>query len=233
MVSLPDAAIFGGAVGLAIAMFGVLTISAEKRPSEYTPLLLAGFGGAAVGSTSLSLLSPLSLETNAIVGGGVGLFVGLSSSVMKQYFAPVRLGPACTVAIIGTVLFAGVGPLVGNTIGWTAAGAISLPSVAILAQCLRRGSAELVDESNQPVQVIPRREMCWITARHSWSLCNPLAWGWNGLLAGLLASLWGSWVTDQPDVSAARWLFLVCGGLAAGAIVLARLRILKRPANPS
>src|SRR5262245_24190630 len=89
MVPLPGAVTMGGAVGLALVMLGILTINRDNHRTEYTPLQLAAFGGAAVGSASLSLLSPFSLELNLALGGAVGFFVGLVTSVLKQYFAPV------------------------------------------------------------------------------------------------------------------------------------------------
>lgn len=228
MVPWPGAATPGGAVGLALVMLGVLTIGLGKRP-EHTPITLAAFGGAAVGSASLSLLGPLSRELNLTLGGGVGFFVGTCSSVVRQSFAPVSVVSACTIAITGAALFAGVGSLVGGTIGWAAAGGVSLFWVAVLSEWLRREPAVEVDANEQPVRVIPRREMCRQTARQSWSLSDPLAWGWNGLFGGLLASLWAFWAADHPDVGAVRQPFLVCGGLAAVVIVVTRLGILKLP----
>src|SRR5262245_27727492 len=183
-------------------MLGVLTINMDNKRSEYTPIQLAGFGGAAVGSASISMLSPLSLELNLTLGGGVGFFVGLVTSVMKQYLAPVNLVPACTIAFTGAALLAGVGFLVGGTTGWAAAGGISLSWVAILAESLRREPALEIDANEQPVRVIPRREMCWRTAQQSWSLYHSLAWGWHGLFGGLLASLWAFWAANHPDVRA-------------------------------
>src|SRR5262245_14181453 len=63
LVPLPGSATLGGAVGLALVMLGVLTVGWGER-SEQTPITLAAFGGAAVGSASLALLSPLGLELN-------------------------------------------------------------------------------------------------------------------------------------------------------------------------
>jgi len=229
MAPIPGAVTIGGAVGLALVMLCVFSVSIDDKRSEYTLMQLAAFGGAAVGSVSLSLLSPLSLELNLTLGGCVGLFVGLCSSVMKQHFAPVSIVSAGTIAIMAAVLFAGVGSLLGDTMGWAAAGGVSLFGVAVLSECLRRKPVVEVDANEQPVREIPRRRMCWQTAGQSWSLTYPPAWGWHGLFAGLLASLWTSWAVDHPDAGVTRNVFLSCGGLAAVVIILTRLGVL----NPS
>jgi len=226
MVPLPGAATIGGAVGLALVMLGDLTLDLGKR-SGYTPIQLAAFGGAAAGSASLSLLNPLSPDVNLVLGAGVGFFVGLLSSVMKQHFAPVSVVPAGTIAFTGTALFAGVGSSLGGAPGWAAASAISLFWMAIVAECLRREPAVLIDANEKPARVIPRREMCWQAARQGWSLSFPLVWGWNGLCGGLLASLWAVWAADHPNVDAMRKPFLACGGLATVVIIVTRLGILK------
>jgi hypothetical protein len=228
MVPLPGAATLGGAVGLALVLLGVLTIRWGER-SEHTPLTLAAFGGAALGSASLARLSPLGLELNVALGGCVGFLVGAFSSGMKQYFAPVSVVPAWAIAITGAALFAGVGSLVGGTVGWAGAGSVSLFWVAVLSECLRREPAVEIDANEQPIRVIPRREMCRQTVRQSWSPSYILAWGWHGLLGGLLASLWASWAADHADMGALRKPFLVCGGLAAAVIIGTRLGLLKPP----
>jgi hypothetical protein len=226
-VAFPAAVTLVGAAGLAFTMLSVLTIRWGQTRSELTPMYLASLGGAAAGSASLSLLSPLSPQVSVVLGGGVGFFVGLITSVMKQYFAPVTALHACTITLAGTALFAGIGFLVGGVVGWTAAGGISLSLVACLAECWRRDPAVEIDAGEQPIRVIPRREMCRHVVRQSWSLTDPLAWGWNGLLGGLLASNWASWVAAHPDVGAVRVPFLACGGLAAVSIIGVRLGILK------
>jgi len=228
LVPLPGSATLGGAVGLALVLLGVLTVGWGER-SEQTPITLAAFGGAAVGSTSLALLSPLGPELNLALGGGLGLVLGLCSSVMKQHFAPVRAAPACALAITGAALFAGVGSLVGGTIGWTAAGGLSLFWVAVLAECWRRTPAVEIDANEQPLREIARRERCRQTVRQSWSPSYPLAWGWHGLFGGLLASPWAFWAANHPDLTAVRKPFLVCGGLAGVVIVVTRLGIVKPP----
>ena len=186
LVPVPGSATLGGAVGLALVLLGVLTVGWGER-SEHTPITLAAFGGAAVGSASLSLLNPPGREWNLALGGCAGLVIGLCSSVMKQHFAPVSAVPACALAITGAALFAGVGSLVGGPIGW-AAGGLSLFWVAVLAECWRRTPAVEIDANEQPIREIPRREMCRQTAWQSWSPSYPLAWGWHGLFGGLLAS---------------------------------------------
>jgi hypothetical protein len=98
--------------------------------------------------------------------------------------------------------------------------------MAILAECLRREPALEIDANEQPVRVIPRHERCRQIARQSWSLSDPLAWGWHGLFGGLLASLWAFWATDRPGGGATYKPFLICGGLAAVVIILTRLGIL-------
>ena len=228
MVALPGAVTLGGVVGLALVMLGVLTIGWGDR-SEHTPITLAAFGGAAIGSASLSRLGPLSLELNLALGGCAGFFVGLCSSIMKQYFAPVSVVAAGMVAITAAALFAGVGSLFGGTAEWAAAGGISLFSVAVLSDCLRRKPVVEVDANERPVREIPRRQMCWQAALQSWSPTYPLAWGWHGLFAGLLASVWTFWAADQPDPGETRRAFLVCGGLAAVVIIVTRLGVLNPP----
>ena len=91
MVAVPGAATVGGAAGLFLVIFGVLTVGVGKR-SEYTPIQLAALGGAAVGSASLLLFNPLSPTLNLLLGAGVGLFAGLSSSAMKQCFCTSLIG---------------------------------------------------------------------------------------------------------------------------------------------
>jgi hypothetical protein len=226
-VPFQGADVLGGTVGLACVMIGVLTINLGDKRSEFTPLYFATLGGAASGSASLLLLRPFGLEVNVLLGGGVGLFVGLCTSVMKQYFAPVPLLHACMVAVSGAALVASVGSLVGDALGWAAAGGISLCAVAVLTECLRRDPAVEIDATEQPIRLIPHREMCWHTLRQSWSLLDPLAWGWNGALGGLLASHWASWVADHPDAGAVRTPFLVCGSFAAVLTVIVRLGFLE------
>jgi hypothetical protein len=133
------------------------------------------------------------------------------------------------VAIMAAALFAGVGSLLGGTTGWAAAGGISLFWVAVLSECLRYKPAIEVDANEQQVREIPRRQMCWQTARQSWSPTFRLAWGWHGLFAGLLASLLTFWAADQPDPRETRKAYLVCGGLAAVVIIATRLGLLNRP----
>jgi hypothetical protein len=232
MIPFPDAGLIGGVAGLALVLLSVLTTSWHNKRSEFIPIGLAGFGGAAVGSASLLVLNPPLPREVIGLGGGAGLFVGLCTSVMKQYFAPVSVLHAVTSALAGTALLAGIGLLIGGPIGWAAAGAVSLFSLAMFTECLRREPAVLVDEKEQPIRVIPRREMCGHVARESWSFSAPLAWGWNGLFGGLFASLWFSWAADRPGASAVRLPFLVCGSLAALGIIAAHLGILK-PARPS
>jgi hypothetical protein len=227
MIPFPGADMMGGVAGLALVLLSVLTISRDDKRAQFDPMGLAGFGGAAAASASLLLLNPLLAKGVVLLGGGAGFFVGLCTSVMKQYFAPVSVLHAGTSALAGTALLAGVGLLVGGPLGWAAAGAIFLFSVAMFTECLRREPAVLVNENEQPIRVIPRREMCGRIARQSWSLSAPLAWGWNGLLGGLFASLWFFWAADHPNAGAVRLPFLVCGGMAAAGILGARLGILK------
>jgi hypothetical protein len=228
MVQLPGAATVGGAIGLALALFAVLTIGLGQR-TEHTPITLALFGGAAAGSASLTLLSPLAPELNLALGGGLGIFVGLCSSVMRQYLARVRVVPAFAIAVAGATPFAGIGSLIGGPFGWAAAGGVSLFGVAMLSECFRAVPAVEIDADEKPVRVIPRREMIRQIARQSWSLTDPLAWGWHGVLGGLMATLWALWTADHPDTGAVHKPFLVCGGLAAAVIVAMRLGILKPP----
>ncbi|HJZ92220.1 MAG TPA: hypothetical protein VKE40_15195 [Gemmataceae bacterium] len=230
MVPLPGAATVGGAIGLALAMFAVLTIGLGKQ-SEHTPITLALFGGIAAGSASLALLSPFAPAADLVLGGVLGLLIGLCSSVMRQYFARVRLVPAFAISLVGAGVFAEVGLLIGGPLGWAAAGGISLFGVAILAECFRSDPAVEVDADEKPVRVIPRREMIRQITRQSWSLTDPLAWGWHGLIAGLLANLWASWAAEHPDMSLVHRPFLVCGGLAAAVIFATRLGLLKPPAQ--
>jgi len=232
MTPWPGAETLGGAAGLALAMFGVLTINTNDIRSAYAQIQLAAFGGAAVGSASLALLAPFRPDVNPLLGGGVGFFVSLLSCVMKQHLAPVKLIPAATIAIATATLFAGVGFLIGGPIGWAAAGGIALFAAAMLAECCRREPAVEIDANEQPVRTISRREMCRHTARESWSLSNPLAWGWHGALAGLAAYFWAVWAANHNDDRALHTPFLTCGGLAALVIILTRLGLLK-PRQPS
>jgi hypothetical protein len=222
MLQFPGAATLGGAAGLALVIFSVLTVGLGER-TELIPAAVAGFGGVAAGSVSLSLLIPPGTAVHLAVGGLAGFFVGMCSSVMKQQFAPVGIGPASVIAITGAVLFAGIGLLLGGWIGWAAAGGISLFWIAVLAECMRRQPAVLVDGDGQPIREIPRRETCWRVVRQSWSPTDPLAWGWHGVIGGILASFWVSWATEHPDTSLVRNAFLICGGAAAVVIVAIRL----------
>ena len=232
MAPWPGAETFGGAAGLALAMFGVLTVNSNSERSAYAPIQLAAFGGAAVGSASLALLAPFRLDVNPLLGGAVGFFVSLLTCVMNQHLAPVSLIPAGTIAIATATLFAGIGSLIGGPIGWAAAGGISLFAAVMLAECWRREPAVEIDANEQPVRTISRREMCWHTARQSWSLTFSLAWGWHGVLAGLAAYFWAVWAADHNDDRAIHTPFLTCGGLAALVIILTRLGLLK-PRQPS
>jgi len=222
MFEIAGAATLGGAVGLALVIFSVLTVGVGTR-SELIPAALASFGGAAAGSVSASFLSPPGTVVELAVGGLAGLFVGMCSSVMKQQFAPVGIGPASGIAITGAALFAVIGLLLGGWVGWAVAGGISLFWLAVLAEWLRRQPAVLVDGDGQPIREIPRRETCWRVVRQSWSLTDPLAWGWHGVIGGLVAYLWASWAAGHPDTSLVRYAFLVCGGLAAAVILAIRL----------
>jgi hypothetical protein len=225
MVPLPGAATVGGAVGLALVMFGVLTIGLGHQSEYTTPIHLAAFGGTAIGSATLVLLNPFGRELNYLIGGGAGFFSGMFTAVMKQYFAPVSVLAACAISVTGAVLFQGVGTLFGSTIGWAAAGALALFLTAILAEYMRREPPVEIDANGQPVWEAPRRESLRRAISQSWSLLDPIAWVWNGLLAGLLASSWVFWVADHPDRSAARPPFLACGGFAAFVIIMTRLGI--------
>jgi hypothetical protein len=233
LVGMQGASTFGGALGFALVLIGILTISPGNKQSEVTPLYLGSFGGAAAGSASLSLLNLFSPELNVALGGGVGFIVGLLTSVMKQYFAPLKVIPACAVALAGSALLTGLGSLDGGTIGWAAAGAVCLFSVAILAECLRREPAIEIDADEQPVVAIPRREMCRQVAVQSWSLSHPLSWGWHGLLGALLVSLWAFWAADQARPVVVRMSFLVCGGLGAAMIIAVRAGLLRRSSSSS
>ena len=225
----PEAATLGGAIGVALVLLAVLTISPANRRSEYTPIQLAVFGGAAAGYASLALLLPLDPNKDLVLllGAGMGIFVGVFTIIMKQYFAPSNFVRACPIALTGSAVFTGIGLLIDGPLGWAAAGALSLFGVALLAEFWRREPAVEIDASEQPVRVIPRGEMCRHTVRQSLSLTYPDAWGWHGLLAGLAASLWALWAADQPNRDVVRQPFLICGGLAAVVIIAMRLGIPK------
>jgi hypothetical protein len=225
LVPWPHAGLVGGAVGLALVLLAVLTIGLGDKRTEPTPIQLVGFGGVAVGSASFLMLAPFSTELNVALGAVMGLGVGVLSSVMKQYFAPVTAVRAGALAVSGAALFVGLLVLIDGPVGWGAAGALSLCCVAFLAECWRREPAVLIGANEQPIGVIPRREMCWHTVKQSWSLRDPVAWGWHGLLAGLLAWLWADWAREKLNTDVVRQPFLVCGGLAALAIVVTRLGI--------
>lgn|SRR5262249_28349305 len=222
MFEFPGAAILGGAVGLALAMLSVLTLGLGDR-AEHIPVVLAGLGGAAVGSVSLSFLYPPVTAVHLAVGAVVGFFVGLCSSVMKQHFTTVGLGPAIVIAITGAALFAGIEFMFGGWMGSAVGGSLSLFSVAVSAECLSHQRAVLIDENQQPIREIPRRESCWRVVRQSWSPTDPLAWGWHGFIGGLVAYFWASWAMDHPETGLVRKAFLICGGLAAAVIVAIRL----------
>src|SRR5262249_20394129 len=177
----PDAGLVGGVIGLAVVLLAVLTIDPGSKRTEQTPIQLAGFGGAAVGSASLLILAPFSRELSMALGAVAGVGVGVLSSVMKQYFAPVTVVRAGAVAAAGAARFVGLVLLIDGPVGWGAAGALALFCVAFLAECWRREPAVLIDASEQPIGVISRREMCWHTVKQSWSLRDPVAWGWNGM----------------------------------------------------
>ena len=228
----PEAVTLGGMIGLALVLIAVLTINPANQRSEYTPIQLAVFGGAAAGYASLALLLPLDPNKDLVLllGAGMGIFVGVFTIVMKQYFAPLNFWRACAIAITGSALFTGIGLLIEGPLGCAAAGALCLFGVALLAEFFRPEPAVEVDASAQPVRVIPRSEMCRHTIRQSWSLTYPDAWSWHGLLAGLAASLWALWATDQPNRDVVRQPFLVCGGLAAVVIIAMRLGIPKTAA---
>jgi hypothetical protein len=225
MVAWPEAITVGGALGLMLVMIGVLTMEFGKR-SEYTPIQLATIGGLAAGGASVAILNPLGRDFNYILGGGLGLILGIFSSIMKQFFAPVNFITACVIAGVGTAIFAGIGSLLGGPLGWGAAGGLALTSVALLAELFRREPAVLLDADDKPIRIIPRSESCWRALRQSCSLLDPLAMGWNGFLAGCLGSLWASWITDQPNPWMAQRLFLACGSLTALIVVLTRLELL-------
>jgi hypothetical protein len=224
----------GGSIGLAMVLFAVLTIDpAKNQRTEYTPIQLALFGGAAAGYVSLALLfliNPLGrnawLDRNVtlLFGAGGGVVVGLFTVVMKQYFAPVHLLRACTIAITGSALFAGIGSLVDGPLGWAAAGGIALFAVAMFAEWWRQEPAVEFDANEQPVGVIPRGEMCRHTARQSWYLTHPDAWGWHGFFAGLAATLWVEWAAVR-NVDTVRHAYLLAGGLAILVTVATRLGI--------
>jgi len=222
MFEFPGAATLGGGVGLAFVLLSVLTLGLGER-AEHIPVVLAGLGGAAVGSISLLLLNPPGSAVELAIGGAVGFFVGLCSSVMKQHFTTVGLGPAILIAVTGSALFAGIEFMLGGWIGSAVGGGLSLFSVAVLAECLSRQRAVLVDENQQPIREIPRRESCWRVVRQSWSPTDSLAWGWHGVIGGLLAYLWTSWASDHPDTSWMRKAFFLCGGLAVAVSVAIRL----------
>jgi hypothetical protein len=231
-IPVADAATFGGAVGLAVTLFSLLAVRWGEERTEYTPMHLAWMGGAAAGSATLALLVRLRPEVYAVLGGGLGFFLALPTPVMKQYFAPVTVLRAGIITLAGSALFSAIGFLAGGVLGWTAASAVSLVTVVLLAECLRRERVVELDEKGQPIRTVARGEMVRRTFRQSCSLSDPLAWGWNGLFGGLAASAWAFWVAAQPDLYAVRVSFLVFGGMAIIAVIGVRFGILK-PAKRS
>jgi hypothetical protein len=229
-VNWPGAEMLGGAIGLALVFLTVLTINPANQRTEYTPIQLVLFGGGAAGYASVALLFSLGRDLNILLGTCVG-FLCVLTAILKQYFAPVSLLPACAIAVTGSALVSGVGLLLGGPFGWAAAGAIGLLGIAMLAEFFRREPVVEIDAHEQPVRVIPRREMLRYTALQSWSLTGPVAWGWHGWFAGLFASLWAEWAMDQRKLDLIRQPFLVCGGLAAFVIVATQLGIAKPPAT--
>jgi hypothetical protein len=227
----PAAEFLGGAGGLALVLFAVLTIDPARRRTEYTPIQLALFGGVATACASFALLFSLGRDLNILLGSVAGFLVGVLTAIIKQYIAPVAILPACMIAATGATLFTGVGFLLGGPLGWAAAGAIALFATAMLAECCRREPAVEVDAGGHSLRVIPRREMLRYTALQSWSLTGPVAWGWHGWFAGLFAGLWALWAADHPNRDAVRQPFLWCGGLAAFVILVTRLRIMKPQEN--
>jgi hypothetical protein len=231
------AEVLGGAAGVALVLFGILTINPAGTPpagfsyqrSEYTPIQLAPFGAVAAACASLALLFSLGRDLTILLGVVAGFVVGILTAIIKQYFAPVAILPACVIAVTGATLFVGVGALVDGPLGWAAAGSMALFGSAMLAEWWRREPAVEIDAQEQPVRVIPRGEMIRYTAVQSWHPTGPVAWGWHGWFAGLFAALWAQWAADHPNRDAVRQPFLVCGGLAAFVIVTTRLGIVKQP----
>lgn len=228
----PGAGLLGGAAGLALVLFAVLTINPTRPVSEYTPIQLAIPGAAAAACASLALASALGRDWIILLGGVAGFVLGVLTIVLKQYFAPVRVLPACVLAVTGSAVFAGIGILLEGPLGWAAAGALALFGTAMLAECFRQEPAVEIDASGQPVREVPKREMLRHTARQSWHPTGPVAWGWHGWFAGLAASLWAAWAADQPNQDAVRQTFLVCGGLAAFMVLFSRLGLVKPPTKP-
>jgi len=223
------AELLGGAAGVALVLFAVLTINPPNQRSEYTPIQLALFAGVATACATFALVLSLGRDLNILLGTVAGFLVGVLTAIMKQYFAPIAILPAGMIALAGSALFTVVGLLLGGPFGWAAAGAIALFGTAMLAECCRREPAVEIDANEQPVRVIPRREMLRYTALQSWTLTGPVAWGWHGWFAGLFASLWAQWAMDHRNPDAVRQPFLVCGGVAAIVIVVTRVGIVKPP----
>jgi hypothetical protein len=221
----PAATALGGAIGLALALLGILTVSLEKKQFEYPPITLGMFGGIAVGIASLLILHPFGRESNLVLGAGAGFLVGIFTVIIKKYFSPLNFVPACLIAITGSALFTEIGFWIGGHLGWAAAGAISLFAMAMIGICWPRQPAVEVDANGQIVRFVPRGEMFVHTIKQSWSFAYPVAWGWDGLFAGLIASLWAAWAADDLNRDEVRQPFLWCGGLAAFVIIATRLGI--------
>src|SRR5262249_54889637 len=90
----PDAGLVGGVIGLAVVLLAVLTIDPGSKRTEQTPIQLAGFGGAAVGSASLLILAPFSRELSMALGAVAGLRVGGPRSGLEREFCARTRGAA-------------------------------------------------------------------------------------------------------------------------------------------
>lgn len=231
----PEAVPIGRAAGLALALLAMLTMGLGQK-GEYTPFQLSGFGGAALGSATLLLLDPFPRDWNFGIGAVLGFVVGLFTAVMRQWFAPVGFLPACVAAVLGSAIFTTTGMALENTLGtaaWGAAGGLSLCLVAVFAESFRRRANTSGLDESEANHSPTRDELLRNTLTRCWSLTDPVAWGWNGLIGGLIAAHWASWAAAHPNAPFVRTPILVCGGLAAVVLLAARLGVATGKKAPS
>ena len=211
-------AVLGG-IGVWLTVVSLLLPARHERKAEAFRILSAGFGGAAFGAVTLSVLVPG--KYSPWIGGAAGYFFGMMSAVMKHSLVPVKLPGAAGIALVGSATLTGIGATVGGLAGWSIAGALSLLLLPVLCVVFRSIPLQEIGASGEVVREVPVSEWMKGTLR---SALNPgalgAAWLWKGSLAGSLGFLWSEWALEsaaKPETVTGP--FLVCGVLTVAAVL--------------
>ena len=222
-----------GGIGVWLTVVSLMLPARHERKAEAFRILSAGFGGAAFGAVTLSVLVPG--KYSPWIGGAAGYFFGMMSAVMKHSLVPVKLPAAGAIALVGSATLAGIGAAMGGLAGWSIAGALALLLLPVLCVAFRAVPLQEIGASGEILREVPASEWMKGTLR---TALNPAAlgsaWLWKGALAGGLGFLWSDWALESAaNPQAVTGPFLVCGVLAVAAVLGTIFRQTKDPAETS